>query len=449
MKIIYLLLDAISYNDSWLSSDSFCMPNLKNYSRNALNFHNHYSVTHNTIGNVGALFSGLSPTLSGVMGRLTGFENNKYGYLQHKLCKIDCSTHFMTPTKFIFSSNKNYKFDFDSFISLSSSMADYRVCAEKLNQFYYFKKIKELFHLKNSFLVLHYIDCHEPYETPLHNKIIDKNLFPNIWKFLFTYENIFYRIPRRFLRLYMKPSSILHTIYKYKQYPYLRNLKPKAFGPLLSPMRYSNFYEKCWNDESLFKEFLQIKLLAHSYLDLQVSNLLNYIKKDHSKNTIIFLSSDHGNNGTLTPLYLKKNGCLNEFSTHIPLSIITFDEHLKSKYKLENNVNIISSHTDFYNTILRLFNVEIKDNEFSKNLFNMSNSARYILSEFNDSRKNQAQTRLISENHLIDLRVKAIDNPKDWLLYDKKDLLNNPTAEEFNIYKNYKTKYNNFFSTSR
>ena len=113
MKIIYLLLDAISYEDSWLSDKASCMPNLKNHSSNALNFHNHYSVTHNTIGNVGALFSGLSSSLSRVMGRAHGLDGNKYGYLQHRLSKIDCPTHFMTPTKFFFSSNKNYKFDFD------------------------------------------------------------------------------------------------------------------------------------------------------------------------------------------------------------------------------------------------------------------------------------------------------------------------------------------------
>ena len=64
------------------------MKNLKDFAKHSLNFHNHYSVTHNTIGNCGALLSGLSPTLTGVIGRTNGFENNKYGYLQQDLKKL-------------------------------------------------------------------------------------------------------------------------------------------------------------------------------------------------------------------------------------------------------------------------------------------------------------------------------------------------------------------------
>ena len=59
MKIIYLLLDAISYKHSWLNN-RILMPNLNNYSKNALNFHNHYSVTHNTRGNLASMLSGIS-----------------------------------------------------------------------------------------------------------------------------------------------------------------------------------------------------------------------------------------------------------------------------------------------------------------------------------------------------------------------------------------------------
>ena len=100
MKIIYLLLDAISYQDSWLKKDTK-MENLKIFSKDSLNFHNHYAMTHNTIGNVGAMLSGLSPTLTKVVVRISRFDENKYGYLQHILKKINCSTHFMTPTQFL------------------------------------------------------------------------------------------------------------------------------------------------------------------------------------------------------------------------------------------------------------------------------------------------------------------------------------------------------------
>ena len=45
--------------------------------------------------------------------------------------------------------------------------------------------------------------------------------------------------------MYLKPSTILKNIYMYKEYPHLKNLKSNPLGPLLSPERYSNFYQKC------------------------------------------------------------------------------------------------------------------------------------------------------------------------------------------------------------
>ena len=445
MKVIYLVLDAISYKDAWLKEETK-MKNLKNFSNGSLNFHNHYAVTHNTIGNVAALLSGLSPTLTNVVGRLMSYDKNKYGYLQHDLKKIGCPTHFMTPCEFIYSQDPNYKLDFDSFSSLAPSMAEYRVCAEQLNNKQYLKKVDELNSLKDYFLGLHYIDCHEPYESPINNRLINRFKFPSIRKFLFTYENIFYKIPRRFLRLYFKPETFLKNLYTYKKYPHLKSLKPNPLGPLLSPERYADFYKRCWEDENLLEEFTQMKLLATEYLDEQIGKFLNHVKENCSKDTIIFVSSDHGNNGVLSPDYLKENGPINELNTHIPLSIITFDEEIKKKFKIEGNIKIYSSHTDFYNTALRLYDVPVEDNEFEKNLLDMSNQDRFILSEVHDNRKKNVQTRLISQNRTIDLRIKSIKDPQKWLLYKREDLLNNPTNEEFSIYENYKNKYNNYFS---
>ena len=68
------------------------------------------------------------------------------------------------------------------------------------------------------------------------------------------------------------------------------------------------------------------------------------------------------------------------------------------------------------------------------------------MSELNDPRKNNAQTRPVSKSQIIDLRIKPNKNPDNWLLYKKEDLLNNPSNEEFNIYTNYKKKYNDYFN---
>ena len=80
MKIIFLLLDGVSYKDSWLVKNN--MPCLETLTLDALNFHNHYSVTHNTAGNVSCLLSGLTSSLTGIMGQKQNFRDNNYGYIQ-------------------------------------------------------------------------------------------------------------------------------------------------------------------------------------------------------------------------------------------------------------------------------------------------------------------------------------------------------------------------------
>ena len=67
----------------------------------------------------------------------------------------------------------------------------------------------------------------------------------------------------------------------------------------------------------MFKE-LQMKLLAHEYLDSQIAKILNYVKENFAKDTIIFISSDHGNYDVLSPNYIRQNGPLNEL---IPISL--------------------------------------------------------------------------------------------------------------------------------
>ena len=76
MKIIFLLLDGVSYKDSWIVKNK--MPYVESLTNDALNFHNHYSVTHNTAGNVSCLLSGLTSSLTGIMGQKQKFRDNKY-----------------------------------------------------------------------------------------------------------------------------------------------------------------------------------------------------------------------------------------------------------------------------------------------------------------------------------------------------------------------------------
>ena len=54
MNIVILIIDAISYNYSWLKSKEH-FPYLNTISENFLNFHNHYGVSNGTRNNLATI----------------------------------------------------------------------------------------------------------------------------------------------------------------------------------------------------------------------------------------------------------------------------------------------------------------------------------------------------------------------------------------------------------
>ena len=134
MKIIYLFLDGLSYEYSWLNSN--LMKNLSEIKQNSLNFHNHYSITHNTGGNFTCLLSGLTSTLTGIMGKKQNFRNNKYGYIQSVLKKNNIPSYFYSTCNVVKHYDPKDNLGFNEFKSFGPSLADYKVLAKVINQKY-------------------------------------------------------------------------------------------------------------------------------------------------------------------------------------------------------------------------------------------------------------------------------------------------------------------------
>ncbi len=435
MKIIYLLLDAISYEHSWLN-DSRYMPNLKKISSKGINFHNHFSVTHNTRGNLAAMLYGASSSVTGVMGRKQSFRDSGLKSLQVELKENEYFSSYIG-TQPLFQGEKiNDKLDFDECLYLSPSMSDFYIPAENFNS-YLSKKIKIL--NKNSLTFLHYTDCHEPYETP--DNCLSKKDFPHLHKFHYRLSNLLFRIPRQIYRNYFSIKNLYKRKKAFHNYHNLEKLCNHPFGPISNPERYSWFYENVWKNELFYNEYKKMMTVTLKYIDKKIMNIINFIKENHSENSLIFISSDHGNNGILSPKFKEKEGVLSDSSTHIPLSIITFDQKLQKSMDFRRDIFNFTSHTNFYKTILNLINPH-KYRFENSSLLSKSIDNKFVLSEINDARLNYGECIIRNNEKKIKLRISKSDDIKTLRLIKIKDIKNSISEEDYNIYLNFKKDYN-------
>tara|TARA_X000000950_G_scaffold184947_1_gene224031 strand:- start:48557 stop:49891 length:1335 start_codon:yes stop_codon:yes gene_type:complete len=441
MKIIYLLLDAISYQHSWLSNNSY-MPNLKKHSEKGMNFHNHYAVTHNTRGNLAAMFYGASSSITQVMGRKQSLRESGLESLQKKLKNIGYETSYIGTQPLFHSEKKGDNLDFSRCIYLSPSMSDFYIPAENFNK-YIFQNKKKIQDKSLSFF--HFTDCHEPYETP--DNQLDKKTFPNIHNFHYRLSNIFYRIPRKVYKNFFSYNNAKKKKEIFSLYPRLKELCIHPFGSVNTPERYSWFYEKVWSDRNFLYEYEKMMTVTLKYLDKHINETLKFIKEYHKHNTLIFISSDHGNNGVLSPAFKLKYGLLSDAATHIPLSLLTFDEKIKEKFFYERNIHKFTSHTNFFKTILNL--IDNKKNKFEKeSLISKDIENEYVLSELNDERFDYGECVIRNLNERISLRIKSSDNPQTLKLIEFNDILNSINQNDYNKYYNFKSKYNLNFDKS-
>lgn len=438
MKIIYLLLDAISYDHSWLSDKNF-MPYLSEYSKTSINFHNHYAVTHNTRGNLAAMLYGASSSITKVMGRKQSFRDSGLTSLQMELRKNNYKSAYIGTQPLFQGEKKNDDLDFSECLYLSPSMSDFYIPAENFNKFLE-TKLKTLDNKSLTFL--HYTDCHEPYETP--ENILTKKDYPLTHKFHYRPANLIYRIPRKIFQKYLSLKNIINKKKIYKNYPYLSKLCENPFGSISTPERYSWYYEKVWSNENFFEEYKKMMTTTLTYIDKKIKKILKYLEFYFPKDTIIFVSSDHGNNGILSPKYKNKHGLLSSASTHVPLTLITFDEKIREKINLRKDIYNYTSHTNFYKTILNLINPE--KYKYNNTLLNEKLDNNFVISEVNDARFEFGECILRNNNKIINLRIPKSDDPDTLMLISKKNLLNNISDEDYELYRNFKLKYNLSFN---
>lgn len=434
MKIIYLLLDAISYEDSWLSTQEN-MPKLREITQETLNFHNHYSVTHNTRGNLASMLFGASSSITKVMGRKQSFRNSDLISIQEKIRKFGFTSNYFGTQPLFHSERVGDNLDFDNCVYLSPSMSDFYISAEKFNVVVK-EKLSQL--TEKNFSIFHYTDVHEPYETPYN--VLTRKEYPNIYNFHYRLSNLLFRIPRKIYNNFFCYKNYLRKKQVFSKYPNLEYLCDNPFGAVNSPERYSYFYEKIWSNKLYVNEYIGMMKKALNYIDEKIYEILMFIKENHKKNTLIIISSDHGNNGVISPNELSTSGRLSKKATHIPLSIISFDEKIKKKFIDNYNNFNFTTHTNLYETLLYLASKSEED--YSMSLFNKKEINSFIISELNDLRFKFGECILRRPNKEITIRIPPSDNLNNMSLIEKNIIINEISDLDYDTYRKFKSSYN-------
>lgn len=434
INIVVLLLDAVSFKYSWLNSESH-WPNLYKLKDKFLNFNNHYSVSNNTRNNLGSITKGLEPSLHKYLNRETSYRSSNFQSLQKYLSKIDYYSLYYATQSLHHSENILDNLDFTEVNYLTPSMADYYIPGKKFNKLI----IDRLNNLKNKnfFYFFHYTDVHAPWEVP-------ENRFKNTKKIKkFIAKNII-GVSKRWYWLRFNKKNKIKNKDTFDKYKFLRgNTLP--LGPVVSPERFplrEKYYKEVWDTGTLYNDHLELHKNCCIYEDESVFEILNYFKKN-SENTIFFMMSDHGNNDLINPKNRFIEGNLTKNLIHVPLSIFSFDEQLINKFRLEGNCDVITSNTDLFNTILNITGYEFPKNEFYQNLLSVDqNLKRYIFAEFNSRRQPFGEVKMFDLNNEFYFRIKSSNTVSE--LLSENEIINPYNKNEYEIYKDYKTKLNNF-----
>ena len=429
LNFIFIIVDSISYNYSWLNNEEF-MPKLFKMKNKFKNFHNHYSTARNTRGAFASIMSGLYPNLHKVNNRKHSFRSNIYGYLQKKLQNFGYSTYYYGSQPLFHSEKENDNLDFTESMYLSPSMAEYFIPALNYNKSIK-KKIRSISN-NPYFLFLHYTDVHAPYETPNINYLSPK--YKKIRNFLI--KNFFnLNVPRRFRSLFLSQKNYNLDKKIYLEYPNLRNDCISPRGRWLAPERYSNFYDEMWSNNLLYKEYIELMKMSSLYQDQALYELLDYFEKENNKNNIIILASDHTNNDIYPPIRKNKSDFLLDSNLHVPVSILSFDKDIVEKFNLQGDEYTFTSHIDFYNSFMTTVDKKYKENEYEINLMKVKNKNRFLFAQMYDSRQHHNQFRMFNKNGTINFFMKPSDSIKDTIL--REEIINDINDNEYSKYKKY------------
>jgi hypothetical protein len=431
-NFVILLQDSISHKYSWLNQSDY-MPELFNKKKDFINYNNHFATSQNSRANVSSILTGGYPSNHRIIDKNQNFGDYKYKYIQQKLEKIGYTTYFFS-TQAIGSSrfDKGEQFRFKETNFITPSLAEFYIPGENYN-----KLIKEKFKTLNKpyLIVLFYTDAHEPFDTPnlnyfsmdipLIKKFILKSLlngsvFKRCWNKLKIRNTI-----RNELELY------------FKEYPLLEKNIHKHRGSILLVESLRNFYEILWKNDDFLNEYKIIMKKSINYQDRCTSEILDYFKNEELDNAIFFLTADHGMNALQSPEFKNKNGVINEETTHIPLSVFTFDKKLKEKLKLyEKEINNYTSHIDIHETIINLVNLEKHSFKYANNLLDEIDDERLIVREIFGSRQKHNYIYLTNLSKNLMLKAKGSDDIKNY--FDKHEIVNSINDIDYEFCKKYK-----------
>lgn len=447
-NIIFIIVDSISYKYSWLKSEQH-FPKLYKKINNFKNFHNHYAVSHNSRANIGTIMSGVLPSLHKVVNRKQKYNETNIKFIGKKLKDYEIETHYLLNQSL---GNKEVQikdeFHIDSFSSIlacTPSLAEFNINGKVFNKIIYDKldKLKN----KNHCFFIHTTDAHEPFQTPNINYFSNK--IPLTRNFIIRKNLVNLNMLRRIKSKFFSKERIIRNAKYFSEFPLLKKNVYKVDGPFFTPFRYpfaSEYYEKIWSDKKFLSEYKMMHKLASNYQDDCIDKLLNHIENNFRKNTIIILTADHGSNAFTSNNTKKKIGVMHKDILHIPFSILTFDDEIKKEIFFSGNVNNYTSHLDVSRSILSLYNS--KYNNISSMLFNLffeddrSFKNRYLFAECGDSRLSFNEIKMFNNSFNLHIQSKNSDIVEK--LIKKEKILNNIKANDYETYKLYKTKLNDY-----
>ena len=120
---------------------------------------------------------------------------------------------------------------------------------------------------------------------------------------------------------------------------------------------------------------------------------------------------------------------------------------LNKKFNLCGDFNELTSHVDFFQTVLGVLKEKFVDNNYNINLLSPKpKKERFIFSEFNQAIKsNYGQIKMYNKEKKIEIRLDSTDNLEELYLCSRDKIINNISNEDFDLYLNEKEKYNNTY----
>lgn len=311
-------------------------PNITNFAKDSIVFDNHITTRPKTGPSLASLFTGLYPNQHGVRQNRQAL-NPKHRVLTTAFKENGYQTFAVVSNLVLKPEYSGLQRDFDIYdVNLNEAELN-RENIKQRNAENTFKAALDILKkvkLQKFFIWIHLIDPHGPYYPPPENQDYFKSNLSNF-------------IPKILLPQYQ--------------------ILPKA--PVINKLTDLNYYIDSYDDE--------IK-----YTDVHFGKFIKEIEAlEIDKNSLIIISSDHGESLDNHNYYLEHGDNLYDSSIKIPLIIKTPE----MKFTSPNRYQGVSTILDIYPTLINYFNFNFTKESDGKDLFelikNSHQSDRIVFSE--------------------------------------------------------------------